>query len=92
MVCNGNPQEFCGAGNRLDLYASGNNSPSVKSKTSAATPPKGWQPIGCYSDSVQDRTLSKAEYGIGDMTAELCTSTCAKLGYTYAGTEYGNEW
>ena len=89
MVCNGNPSEFCGAGSRLDLYASGTTTPSVKSKAVSSPPPSGWQPIGCYNDSVGSRTLSQAQYGLGSMTIELCTAACAKGGYSYSGVEYG---
>jgi hypothetical protein len=62
MACNGNASEFCGAGNRLDLYASGSTTPTTKSTNNAPTnapaPPNGWQPMGCYNDSVNARTLS----------------------------------
>lgn len=89
MACNGNASEFCGAGNRLDLYASGSTTPSVRSSSNSPAPPPGWQPIGCYNDSVQSRTLSQGQYGLGAMTIELCTAACAKGGYSYAGVEYG---
>lgn len=91
MVCNGDSSEFCGAGNRLDIYASGTTTPSIKPK-STAVPPNGWQPMGCYSDSVGSRTLAQEQYGLGPMTVEICTSACARGGYSFAGVEYGGEW
>jgi hypothetical protein len=47
---------------------------------------------GCYLDSADARTLS---FFLGSngytMTPTLCSSLCTAAGYTYAGTEYGEE-
>lgn len=52
----------------------------------------GWGFEGCWTDAVGSRTLSQAQYGLGDLTVAKCTTACKKGGYTYAGLEYGNEW
>jgi hypothetical protein len=49
----------------------------------------GWSSVGCWTDAVGSRTLPQAQYGLGAMTVELCTTACKKGGYTYAGMEYG---
>jgi hypothetical protein len=85
MPCNGNASEFCGAGNRLDLYAAGSTTPSVKTASSTPAPPPGWFSLGCYNDSSAARSLSKPTYIQVPMTVEACTSACAKAGYTFAG-------
>ncbi|OCK77835.1 copper radical oxidase [Lepidopterella palustris CBS 459.81] len=77
MVCNGNSTEYCGGPNRLNLYSN-------------LQAPVGWKSLGCYTDSVNGRTLTVPEYP-GTMTIELCTSTCKTAGYIYAGVEYGGE-
>lgn len=88
MPCNGNSSEFCGAGNRMNIYASGSTTPSTKPVTSPPAPPGGWFPRGCYNDSSATRTLSKTAYIQVPMTIEACTSACAKDNYTLAGVEY----
>ncbi|KAK3075865.1 hypothetical protein LTR53_000438 [Teratosphaeriaceae sp. CCFEE 6253] len=91
MPCNGNASEFCGAGNRLDLYASGGTTPSTKPAAKALAPPGGWLSQGCYNDSGASRTLSNTQYLQVPMTVEACTSACVADGYTYAGLEYAGE-
>ncbi|EMC92658.1 hypothetical protein BAUCODRAFT_114446 [Baudoinia panamericana UAMH 10762] len=90
MLCAANSSEFCGAGNRLNLYAAGSAIPAVKPVSKTPPPPAGWASLGCFNDSVGARTLSNAQY-LDSMTIEECTSACAKAGYTFAGTEYGGE-
>ena len=52
----------------------------------------GWSSVGCWTDAVGSRTLPQAQYGLGDLTVEKCTTACKQGGYKYAGVEYGNEW
>lgn len=47
--------------------------------------------MGCYNDTVGARTLSQAQYGLGDLTVENCAAACFKAGYRYSGSEYANE-
>lgn len=86
--CNGNSSEFCGAGNRMNLYAFGSTTPSVKPTSFTPPPPGGWFARGCYNDSSAARTLSHTAYLQVPMTVEACTSACAKENYTLAGVEY----
>ncbi|RFU31980.1 hypothetical protein B7463_g4374, partial [Scytalidium lignicola] len=54
----------------------------------------GWSSLGCYTDSVNARSLSYAAGVPGGptaMTVELCESTCLAAGYSYAGVEYADE-
>jgi hypothetical protein len=45
---------------------------------------------GCYSDSVA-RTLPYSAGSSSTMTGPTCATTCASLGYSIAGIEYGDE-
>ncbi|KAH7925711.1 copper radical oxidase-like protein [Leucogyrophana mollusca] len=88
MACTGDTSEFCGAGNRLDIFYSGAQPPA-----SPITVPSvgNWMSLGCYSDSAATRALP---YGItvaGSVTAETCTSACYNAGYPLAGMEYSDE-
>ncbi|QIW95400.1 hypothetical protein AMS68_000918 [Peltaster fructicola] len=91
MVCSGNSTEFCGAGNRLNLYAAGKVVPGLKPASKVVAPPPGWFSTGCYNDTVGTRTLNTAQYGLGDLNVENCTAACFKNGFSLAGMEYGNE-
>lgn len=53
----------------------------------------GWKSLGCYTDSINSRTLSYAisnsvAGGASNMTVENCINKCAYLGYRLAGVEY----
>ncbi|MBF0287399.1 MAG: WSC domain-containing protein [SAR324 cluster bacterium] len=48
------------------------------------------QYIGCYKDK-PDRDLSHQAGQYRDITPEGCISICGKQGYTYAGTQNGNQ-
>ncbi|EUC35845.1 hypothetical protein COCVIDRAFT_88427 [Bipolaris victoriae FI3] len=64
---------------------------SVASTVSAQEPKVGWHAEGCYTDSVQARSLS-APYGVtGGMTNQKCRDACRTAFFTYAGTEYAGE-
>lgn len=87
MACTGNSGEFCGAGNRLDIFWSGVQPPAPP----ILVPSVGnWSLLGCYNDSAT-RALP---YGIGvtgSVTVESCTTACYNAGYPYAGMEYADE-
>lgn len=64
---------------------------SVASTVSAQDPKVGWHAEGCYTDSVQARSLS-APFGVtGGMTNQKCRDACRTAFFTYAGTEYAGE-
>ena len=92
MPCNGSSSKFCGAGDRMSIYASGSNTPSVKSSVVAPAPPGGWLDRGCYNDSSAARTLNVTQYLQVPMTIEACTSACSQNNYTLAGIEYGDKF
>ncbi|KAF1949918.1 DUF1929-domain-containing protein [Byssothecium circinans] len=77
--CNGNSTEYCGGTNRLNVYTARQISPDT------------WNAIGCYTDSVGQRTLSVRQFPAGDLTTESCVAACRSAGYFYAGTEYAGE-
>ncbi|KAH7126789.1 hypothetical protein B0J11DRAFT_526490 [Dendryphion nanum] len=92
MGCNGNAAEPCGGPNRLTLY----NTTIPVGPTGPFVNPgvNGFRSLGCYSDNVNDRTLSTGMGtggGAGSLTAALCTSACDAAGYFYAGLEYAGE-
>jgi WSC domain len=49
-----------------------------------------WNSLGCYSDSMTARALSKQIYSGTKNTNANCQTKCANAGYKYAGTEYGS--
>lgn len=51
----------------------------------------GWSSLGCYNDTIGDRTLNHQITGLTGVTVELCQSACKSAGYTLAGLEYASE-
>jgi hypothetical protein len=99
MVCTGNPLEYCGAGNRLELYI--NNSTGTTT-TTATPPPAGptqpatvtasgttWKWMNCYTEATTGRALSSTSYAADTVTLESCATFCSA--YAYFGTEYARE-
>ncbi|THG96906.1 hypothetical protein EW026_g5007 [Hermanssonia centrifuga] len=67
---------------------------------SSATPPAGpitvpsvgdWISLGCYSDSVNARTLTVEVTPTGGVSIESCTAACQAAGYPLSGAEYADE-
>ncbi|KAI1981283.1 hypothetical protein LOZ39_006609 [Ophidiomyces ophidiicola] len=59
-----------------------------------AAPNEYWKYLGCYTDSVGARTLSRVGYTMGgpsNMTVENCAEGCRNAGFNFAGMEYGGE-
>ncbi|KXX74595.1 putative fungistatic metabolite [Madurella mycetomatis] len=94
MACGGDPTEFCGAGNRIELYS------TTATRTTSATPtPTGslavkptvgdYVFVGCQTEATAGRALSGNTYADDSMTLESCAAFCN--GFTYFGTEYGRE-
>ncbi|KAK4203969.1 WSC domain-containing protein [Triangularia verruculosa] len=80
--CAGNPDEKCGAGNRVNLYT--NDNPSVRSPASLP----GITSLGCFVDNTA-RILPNNIIGADDMTAARCALNCA--GYDFFGTQWSRE-
>lgn len=88
MTCTGNASEFCGAGDRLNIYWSGAQPPPLP----IVVPSVGnWMSLGCYNDSTTARALPNAVGVTGQVTVESCTAACQGAGYQYAGVEYADE-
>ncbi|KZO99601.1 WSC-domain-containing protein [Calocera viscosa TUFC12733] len=81
-TCAGNSNEQCGGGWRLSVYQynAGTTSPPVN----------GWSSVGCWVDS-NSRALPSDAESSSSLTTEACQTFCGNAGYTYAGTEDGNE-
>lgn len=90
MACAGNSTELCGAGNRLTVFWNGKNATQPVTNPG----PSGWHSVGCYSDSVNARTLPTGQNvpgGASNMTVGGCVTACANAGYSLAGVEYGRS-
>ncbi|ORY19791.1 hypothetical protein BCR34DRAFT_595240 [Clohesyomyces aquaticus] len=92
MACNGNATEQCGGPNRLTVYNTTIPPRPVGPFVNPGT--SSFRSLGCYSDSVQARTLTdgvQTSGGPGSLTVALCLSACDAQGYFYAGLEYAQE-
>ncbi|KAK4103952.1 heme peroxidase [Parathielavia hyrcaniae] len=96
MVCGGDPTEFCGAGNRLELYSTTATRTSTTATATATAGPAikptvgAYTRVGCQTEATAGRALSAKEAFANDaMTLESCAAYCE--GFTYFGTEYGRE-
>lgn len=90
MACTGDGTQACGGANRLSVFHTGQtlNGPGTNPG------PPGWTSLGCYTDSIAERTLVNGvptPGGGSAMTIALCTSACRQAGYTLAGAEYAGE-
>lgn len=52
---------------------------------------KGWEYIGCGTDTVADRAFTGASTSSDSMTVESCIDFCSARGFAYAGLEYARE-
>ncbi|KAK0752396.1 heme peroxidase [Schizothecium vesticola] len=92
MPCSGDATEFCGSGNRLELYSTTATRP-VSSTASAVPfhkPTVGaFDFVGCQTEASGARALGQASFADGAMTLERCASFCDA--FVYFGVEYGRE-
>lgn len=98
FTCSGDPSQYCGAGNRLSVYAKNGTAPP--SSTTPGGPsttfpppvvtglPEGWSYHGCWIDGAQGRILPHQLPDSQTNTQESCAHACAAAGYTISGTEY----
>ncbi|KAK4158470.1 putative fungistatic metabolite [Chaetomidium leptoderma] len=99
MPCAGSPSQYCGAGNRLSVYAKDGTAPPL-STTTAADPtstspppvvtgvPGGWTYQGCWIDGKQGRILPYQVTDSQTNSQAACANACAAAGYSISGTEY----
>ncbi|KAJ7287144.1 WSC domain-containing protein [Mycena rebaudengoi] len=86
VPCAGDATEFCGAGNRLNLIWDGSALPTITLAVDT------WQYTGCFSDSINPRTLPhNIATADGKVTVESCTTACNANGFAVAGVEFGTE-
>ena len=79
VACSGDAGQTCGG-----AYANG-----VYAVKPAAKPPP--QYLGCFGDSSSPRDLSAPAYSSLYNSTEACIADCAYHGYTYAGTQSGQQ-
>lgn len=96
FTCPGNKVEYCGAGNRLQMYKLTAAGTSTVLSSATPTPTIGIVPsagpynyYGCYSEATSTRALGAATYNSDQQTVEKCAAACSP--YLYAGLEYGRE-
>ena len=56
-----------------------------------ASLPTGWTYFGCVTESYNERLLEGFAFSSFVLTPEMCLNQCSKMGFTMAGTEYGDE-
>ncbi|KAL2130999.1 hypothetical protein VTI74DRAFT_5681 [Chaetomium olivicolor] len=94
MTCSGNPLQYCGGPNRLELYvndavAAPSGGGSQPQPTQPATVAGGWTFYKCMTEATGARALASETLAADDMTLEKCAAFCD--GYAYFGAEYGRE-
>ncbi|KAI1154349.1 hypothetical protein F4825DRAFT_193510 [Nemania diffusa] len=87
-VCSGDDTEYCGAGNRLELYVTTGAIPTPTGTLAIKPTVTPYVRVGCYEE-LPTRALTGGDFPNDAMTLELCASNCA--GFTYFGAEYGRE-
>ncbi|RCI08684.1 hypothetical protein L249_4857 [Ophiocordyceps polyrhachis-furcata BCC 54312] len=92
MPCGGNGSEYCGAGDRLELYST-TSAPVTPTPTATLTHKPTVSPytlVGCYAEPPSARALpQKTSMDSKTTTNDACAAACA--GSRYFGTEYGGE-
>ncbi|WQF76496.1 Putative carbohydrate-binding WSC [Colletotrichum destructivum] len=83
--CEGNRDEVCGEGGRINVFTNGDAAPAILAASG------DFKSIGCYSDHASARTLTKGISLSGGVRVSDCTSACAAQGYQFAGLEFGKE-
>ncbi|KAI0005187.1 heme peroxidase [Xylariaceae sp. FL0662B] len=89
MICSGDATEYCGAGNRIELYITTASQPTPTATLAPKSTVPPYVRIGCYNEVPSGRALTGASYADDAMTLEMCSSNCT--GFTYFAAEYGRE-
>jgi len=91
VLCPGNVNQFCGAGNRLSVYIrNGTIAPPTPTNPPAILP-SGWAAQGCWVDGAFGRVLSVQRPDSAEQTIENCVNSCAASGFKIAGLEYSSQ-
>lgn len=92
MACPGNSAEFCGNGNYLSIYHTGNLTAYAAPAAQKTGLPGSWTYQGCYNDNINNvRALFWQNIIKNNNTATTCLTLCQQYGYMAAGMEYGDE-
>ncbi|KAI1410905.1 WSC domain-containing protein [Hypoxylon sp. FL1857] len=89
MVCGGDPTEYCGDSNRIELYSTTASQPAPTATLAPKPTVSSYVRVGCYTEIPGGRALTGAAYADDAMTLEMCASNCT--GFTYWAAEYGRE-
>ncbi|ELQ37188.1 hypothetical protein M0657_004522 [Pyricularia oryzae] len=103
MQCSGNLLQYCGAGDRIELYKNAAIPTTTISlppiPTATATPSHQptvtavdggvWSFQECRTEATEGRALTGNAYFDDAMTLEACASACTA--FTFFGVEYGRE-
>ncbi|KAL8656949.1 MAG: hypothetical protein Q9226_002407 [Calogaya cf. arnoldii] len=88
--CPGNPDQKCGAGNRLNVYEKLVTEPVTTTEpTPVPTTPSTYKAEGCYTEATKGRALTGKTYYDDAMTTAKCASACAS--FDFFGLEYYRE-
>ncbi|KAI0157533.1 heme peroxidase [Xylariaceae sp. FL1272] len=88
MTCSGDDTEYCGAGNRIEMYVTTGTIPTPTGTLAIKPTVVSYVYAGCYEE-LSTRALKGATHPDDEMTLELCAESCD--GWNYWGTEYGRE-
>ncbi|KAL5594741.1 hypothetical protein BROUX41_001655 [Berkeleyomyces rouxiae] len=89
MLCSGDSTQYCGSGNRIELYKTTAPIPTPTGALSHAETVGNWNLVGCWTEGDGVRALSSAATASSDMTNSMCAGFCQ--GYKFFGTEYSRE-
>ena len=89
MRCAGDSTQFCGAGNRLELYYS--NATTGGGEPSQPAEVGGYAWFGCWAETGDGaaRALPGRSYADDRVTLDACAGFCE--GSAFFGAEYGRE-
>lgn len=107
FVCPGDGNEYCGAGNRLEMYKKGGSTQSSTTATGSVVGPvttvsttgnggatglpTGWTYAGCFKEGTTGRALPNQQPDSPTNTNEKCVAACVAAGYTVAGMEFSSQ-
>ncbi|KAL2118539.1 hypothetical protein VTJ04DRAFT_8199 [Mycothermus thermophilus] len=85
MWCMGDRTQHCGSPDRLNVYRA-TEQPSQPSNPETVG---DFTYVSCWTDKVDERSLTAVNYRSANLTVEACAEQCKD--YAYFGVEYGEE-
>jgi hypothetical protein len=86
MTCTGNPLQYCGGPNRLELYETNTTAPDPTSQPATVGT---WTFYSCMTEASAGRALASQTFAADTLILEDCAEFCT--GYQYFGAEFGRE-